>query len=49
MCYDRRRAEACVDESAHHAREIEGFEGVSPFLCGYREHNLVQYGCTSRT
>jgi hypothetical protein len=19
MCYDRRRAEACVDESAHHA------------------------------
>ncbi len=20
MCYDRRRAEACVDESAHHAR-----------------------------
>jgi hypothetical protein len=30
MCYDRRRAEACVDESAHHAlanaggREIVG-------------------------
>ena len=21
MCYERRRAEACVDESAHHARD----------------------------
>ena len=21
MCYERRRAEACVDESAHHALE----------------------------
>ena len=33
MCYDRRRAEACVDESAHHAlanaggREIFFFRG----------------------
>ncbi len=33
MCYDRRRAEACVDESAHHAlanaggREIVGKKG----------------------
>jgi hypothetical protein len=37
MCYDRRRAEACVDESARHAlanaggREIVGKkEGVGP-------------------
>jgi hypothetical protein len=22
MCYERRRAEACVDESAHHALEL---------------------------
>ncbi len=22
MCYERRRAEACVDESAHHAKEM---------------------------
>jgi hypothetical protein len=22
MCYERRRAEACVDESAHHARKV---------------------------
>ena len=24
MCYERRRAEACVDESAHHALENAG-------------------------
>ena len=24
MCYDRRRAEACVDESAHHALATAG-------------------------
>jgi hypothetical protein len=23
MCYERRRAEACVDESAHHAQNVE--------------------------
>ena len=30
MCYERRRAEACVDESAHHANDgvVFGFQGV---------------------
>jgi hypothetical protein len=27
MCYDRRRAEACVDESAHHALANAGGTG----------------------
>ena len=27
MCYERRRAEACVDESAHHALANAGEEG----------------------
>ena len=26
MCYDRRRAEACVDESAHHALANAGWD-----------------------
>ena len=32
MCYERRRAEACVDESAHHAQQCVGyfFKDTSP-------------------
>jgi hypothetical protein len=37
MCYERRRAEACVDESAHHAgtREEPGTltQGVCVYYC----------------
>jgi hypothetical protein len=36
MCYDRRRAEACVDESAHHAlANAEGRE-IWPFTISVR-------------
>ncbi len=28
MCYERRRAEACVDESAHHALVNAGDESI---------------------
>jgi len=43
MCYDRRRAEACVDESAHHAlanaggREIVGKKEARGSRRGVRE------------
>jgi len=47
MCYDRRRAEACVDESAHHAlanaggREIVGKkEGEQKGSASLRERAL---------
>ncbi len=32
MCYERRRAEACVDESAHHALDI-GWFSVYYYMC----------------
>ena len=41
MCYDRRRAEACVDESAHHeSRGIESVVLVGHF-CG--KDRIVKY------
>ena len=33
MCYERRRAEACVDESAHHALVNAGGREVDPQCC----------------
>jgi hypothetical protein len=34
MCYERRRAEACVDESAHHAL-VQSCELVCPSRTGW--------------
>jgi len=33
MCYERRRAEACVDESAHHALGPVRNQVQHPVLC----------------
>jgi hypothetical protein len=35
MCYERRRAEACVDESAHHALRV-----LREFWCGLKKVKL---------
>jgi len=49
MCYERRRAEACVDESAHHAlanaggREIIKFGGIT------LKHTISYYYRVSQT
>ena len=43
MCYERRRAEACVDESAHHAHGTHDRRGKP-----YQHHNreiLISDGC----
>jgi hypothetical protein len=36
MCYDRRRAEACVDESAHHALANAGGREIWSFTISVR-------------
>ena len=44
MCYERRRAEACVDQSAHYAGEgeRERERALGPLLChSLRESNFA--------
>ena len=43
MCYDRRRAEACVDESAHHALANAGGREIVGKKEGAR--GSVHWGC----
>jgi hypothetical protein len=36
MCYERRRAEGCVDESAHHSLELKSQPLIRKVVRGFR-------------
>jgi len=42
MCYERRRAEACVDESAHHATSERGVRVQGTNAARHLRRSLVQ-------
>ena len=46
MCYERRRAEACVDESANHANDgvVFGFQGVHRELDHFVLGGIMYFG-----